>query len=801
MTYGIKAPGAGTDDGATRHAAVSPDAPVPPKAPVRPKVRVHHGDAFSDPYEWMRDVDDQAVADYVRAENDYCLKRTAHLAGLRTTLYDEIRSHVQETDMSVPMRMDGYWYVARTVEGRDYAVQCRVPVKSADDWDPPVIDPCSKPGSFPGEEIIFDANAEAKGHDFFRLGGMDISRDGRWMLYGVDVTGGERYDFRIRDLTTGEDLPDLLRGVGGACLTPDGEWVFSVELDDAWRPCAVWRHRVGSPSSADVEVYREKDERFWVSVGMSFDESLIVIGVDSKTTSEMLTLDVRDPEGAFEVFVPRSDGTEYSAEFSTLEGAGEGGVDVPIAVVYHNAVNPNFEIDVVDMRSHHPPFRLGEGVVIAQGSPYGCERGDAVVAGASALPAGTAYDDPHNPEVLRGRHGLTIEGMSVRRGYVVLSYRAEGLPHIAVIPKDDAAEDYRKSNPWRFREMSIPGLAGDVTGEGERRLYSVGMSGNPSYDDPHLRYSFASLTRPAELHEYDPRTDVDTLLKRVDVPGGFDARRYAERRVWVDARDGERIPVSLAWRRDLLDGGRRKDGSPAPMFITGYGAYEISSDPGFSVSRLNFLDRGVLYAVVHVRGGGEMGRAWYEQGRRLNKRHTFEDFVDATRWLHGRGWGESGTTVANGGSAGGLLMGAVANMDPRSYAGIEADVPFVDALTSILDPSLPLTVTEWDEWGDPLHDEDVYRYMKSYSPYENAPTTAQDAAGFPRILVTSSMNDTRVLVVEPLKWVARLQAAGVDAMERIEVEAGHGGASGRYRQWEELSFENAWCLDVMGITD
>ena len=289
------------------------------------------------------------------------------------------------------------------------------------------------------------------------------------------------------------------------------------------------------------------------------------------------------------------------------------------------------------------------------------------------------------------------------------------------------------------------------------------------------------------------------LLKRAVVLGGFDPADYAERRLWVTSRDGESIPVSLVWRRDRLDDARRPDGRPAPMFITGYGAYEISSDPGFSSGRLGLLDRGVLYAVAHIRGGGEMGRAWYEQGRRLAKKHTFEDFVDVTAALQRMGLAEPVTTVANGGSAGGLLMGAVANMAPELYAGIEADVPFVDALTSILHPSLPLTVTEWDEWGDPLHDAEIYRYMKSYAPYENAPASPEQGRGFPRILVTTSMNDTRVLVVEPLKWVARLQAAGVDAIERIEREAGHGGTSGRYRQWRELAFENAWCLDVMGI--
>ena len=348
-----------------------------------------------------------------------------------------------------------------------------------------------------------------------------------------------------------------------------------------------------------------------------------------------------------------------------------------------------------------------------------------------------------------------------------------------------------------------------------RRLYTIGTGGNPSYDAPRMRYSFASYTRPGELHEIDPATGKDTLLKRATVLGDFDPRNYMERRVWITARDGERIPISLVWHRDC-------PAQDSPMFITGYGAYEISSDPGFSVARLSMLDRGVLYAVPHIRGGGEMGRAWYEQGRRLNKKHSFEDFVDATRALQDAHLADARRTVANGGSAGGLLMGAIANMAPECYAGVEADVPFVDALTSILDPDLPLTVTEWDEWGDPLHDPEVYQYMKSYTPYENVPVAraedgdgetvddkvssagaatgkAVSAAQFPKIFITTSMNDTRVLYVEPLKWLARLQSAGVDAVAKIEVEAGHGGISGRYKQWQEVSYENAWCMDVMGL--
>ena len=908
------------------------EVPMPPVAKRETKRREFHGDVFEDDYEWMRDKESAEVRDYVAAENRYCEHRMAHLAGLRNTLFEELKSHVEETDMSVPTRVNDYWYFTRTQQGKQYGVQCRIPARGENDWEPPVVDAKGEPGSMPGEQIVFDVNRESEGHDFFRLGGMDVSKDGRWLLYGVDVTGDERYDFRIRDLesltavdadgafpdldmpmadeslsfrdagaaepaeaTAGDEaterpaaaeLPEHFDGIGSACFTPDGKWVFWVEVDDSWRPFAVWRHQVGTSVDDDVCVYREADERFWVGVGISFDERNIVIGTGSKTTTEVLMLPVVTPEGEFQAFIPRQTDVEYDVSFACFEGAGEHGEDVPLAVVYHNAVNPNFEIDVIDMRDHKPPYRLGEGVCVAAGSPYGCEHGE------SDKPITEAYFNPANPAILQGAHGLGIEGIALHRHFVSLSYRSDGQPHVAYMTKDVASADFLAGRPWRFVELLPPPLEGDwdmvaadrqdVTGDhgetlwtddaekaessasaspgtgksatsmkgdgiskrsgdwfvglfgsttdhtessdgasddhlpGEtRRLYTIGTGGNPSYDAPRMRYSFASYTRPGELHEIDPATGKDALLKRATVLGDFDPRNYMERRVWITARDGERIPVSLVWHRDC-------PAQDSPMFITGYGAYEISSDPGFSVARLSMLDRGVLYAVPHIRGGGEMGRAWYEQGRRLNKKHSFEDFVDATRALQDAHLADARRTVANGGSAGGLLMGAIANMAPECYAGVEADVPFVDALTSILDPDLPLTVTEWDEWGDPLHDPEVYQYMKSYTPYENVPVAraedgdgetvddkvssagaatgkAVSAARFPKIFITTSMNDTRVLYVEPLKWLARLQSAGVDAVAKIEVEAGHGGISGRYKQWQEVSYENAWCMDVMGL--
>ena len=793
--------------------------PKPPEAKQVPSVRTFHGDTFTDPYEWMRDKDSADLKSYVAAENAYTSARTAGLANLRKTLFDEFRSHVQETDMSVPTRLDGYWYYARTQEGKQYGVQCRMPIRGEDDWTPPEINANDAPGVIPGEQVILDANTEAEGHDFFQIGGMDISKDGTWLLFGVDTSGDEQYDFRIRNLDTGEQLPDELDGLAAACFTPDGRYVFATLLDDAQRPYAIRRHKVGEPVERDVIVYEEHDEKFWVGIGLSFDERNLVIGTGSKTTTEVLMLPTATPEGEFQAFIPRQEGVEYDVSFAVFEHAGEHGEDLPVAIVYHNLANPNFEIDVIDMSAARPPYRIGDGLRIVQGSPYGSEDGEKVIAGASAMPVGTPYDDATNPQILRGVRGLAVEGIAMHEHFVALSYRANGLPKLAVMSKQQAAQDFLARRPWQFAEVNVPELDGDWDGASDdaavnppqlkdfegssARLYSIGTAGNPSYEAPRMRYMVTGYTRPGELREFDPRTGEDVLLKRANVLGSFDARDYVERRIWVQVRDGEQVPVSLVWRRDCVRG-------RMPMFVIGYGAYEISSDPAFSVSRLSMLDRGVLYVVPHVRGGGEMGRAWYEMGRRRNKKHTFEDFIDVTAAIQDCGLADRARTVANGGSAGGLLMGAVANMAPERFAGIEADVPFVDALTTILDPTLPLTVTEWDEWGDPLHDAETYRYMKTYTPYENAPAPGEGGArwpdgtpvtAFPKIFVTTSMNDSRVMVVEPLKWVARLQAAGLDAIIKIEAEAGHGGTSGRYAQWKQICYENAWVLAAMGIEE
>ncbi|WP_273490643.1 S9 family peptidase [Gordonia otitidis] len=711
-------------------------------APAAKKVRterVHHGDTFVDEYEWLRDKDDAEVIAFLEAENAYTEAHTAQLADLRATIFGEIKSRTKETDMSVPSRRGGYWYYGRTQEGKQYGIQCRCPIGDVDDWTPPEV---SDDAPLPGEEILLDANVEAQGHEFFSLGALAVSHDGKWLAFSTDVVGDERYTLRFKNLETGDLLPDVITDTaGGASWSLDAKHVFYQTVDAAWRPDTVWRHDIGAGTD-DVKVFHEPDERYWVGMGSTRSDKYLMIVTGSKITSECFVLAADDPTGEFRSVAPRVEGVEYSVEHAEISGR-------DYFLIVHNDIRDgekaeDFAIDIAPV------------------------------------------DDPSvRTEFIGHRRGVRIEDIDAFRDYLVLSYRADALPRVSIadlrrIDGVPVAED--------FIEVAVA-----------QELFSLGLAGNREWTTPRLRFGYGSFIEPAELFELDVETGERTLLKRQPVLGGYDPDEYEQSREWATATDGTRIPLSVVRRKGVgvADDGRP---TPAPLLIYGYGSYEASFDPGFSVSRLSMLDRGVVFVLAHVRGGGEMGRHWYENGKTLTKKNTFTDFVDSARYLVEKGWTTPQQMVAEGGSAGGLLMGAVANLAPELFNGILASVPFVDALNSILDPSLPLTVIEWDEWGDPLHDPEVYEYMKSYSPYENV--TAQP---YPSILAETSLNDTRVMYTEAAKWVAKLQALSTsDApiLLKTEMSAGHGGVSGRYKQWEEVAFELAWILQQTGaLTD
>ncbi|WP_353808217.1 S9 family peptidase [Agromyces sp. SYSU T00194] len=700
---------------------------TPPVTPKRPTERTHHGDTFHDPYEWLRDKDSPEVLAHLHEENAYTKARNEHLTLLQEQLFEEIRDRTKETDLSVPTREGAWWYYSRTVEGQQYGIHCRVPVAGPDDWDPPQLP--EDGGALPGEQVLLDANVEARGHEFFSLGSFDVSEDGGTLLYATDVEGDERYTIRLRSLATdatGDEFADEIPNTAhGALFDPSGRYVFYATVDESWRPDTIWRHEVGTPAADDVRVFHEPDEQFWIGIGLTRSRKYLIIEAGSNITSEAHLLDADDPTGEFRVVWPRVRGVEYDVEHAIARGHDR-------LLILHNDGAVNFEL-----------------VSVAADDPQG-ERRMLV---------------PHSDRI-------RLEGVDAFRDFVAVEYRREGLPRLAVARVPNGANHDDTPHELAFDE----------------ELCSVGLGGNPEWTQPTLRIGYTSFVTPTTVSDYVVDTGKLRLRKQQPVLGGYDPADYVQRREWATAEDGTRIPISLVYRRDLVT-----PGTPAPTLLYGYGSYEHSIDPGFGIPRLSLLDRGMIFAVAHVRGGGEMGRLWYEHGKQLHKRNTFTDFVACAEQLIDDDWTAPDRLVAQGGSAGGLLMGAVANLAPRHFSGILAEVPFVDALTSILDPDLPLTVIEWDEWGDPLHDPEVYAYMKSYTPYENVHETH-----YPPILAVTSLNDTRVLYVEPAKWVARLREVGADAQLKIEMAAGHGGVSGRYRAWRERAFSYAWVIDAAG---
>jgi oligopeptidase B len=701
-----------------------PPASAAPIARRQPITRSHHGDVFVDPYEWLREKDNPEVISYLEAENAYTEAQTADLTELSDAVFSEIKARTKETDLSVPNYTShpggsAYWYYIRTVEGSEYPIYCRVVASDREKLPDPEQE-------IVGEEVLLDANVEADGHEFFSLGAFSVSFDGRLLAYSVDLSGAERFTIMIKDLVSRELLVDQISDTAYGVAWAKNSHLFYTRADEAWRPYVVLRHRLGTDPSEDVAVTTETDERFWLSVGASRDDRWIMIGAESKITSEVRILSTDDPAGQPRLVAPRRQGVEYD-----VEPAGDR------LLIVHNDGAEDFELAEAPL---------------------------------------TATSHTEWTPVLRHRQGVRILSVSAYASHAVVSLRRDGLTGLHVMPRD-AAGNLREGSDIAFDEP----------------LYVVYAPGESEYETATIRVGYASLLIPDSIYDYHLTTQELILLKRtpvLDDPrfGSYQPDNYIQERGWATAPDGTRVPLSIVRRADIpLDGS-------APALLYGYGSYEASMDPGFAVSRLSLLDRGIVYAIAHVRGGGELGRTWYEQGKRLAKMNTFTDFIACADYLVERGYTTPQRLAARGGSAGGLLMGAIANLAPERFRAIHAGVPFVDALTTILNPELPLTVIEWDEWGDPLHDPEVYAYMKSYTPYENVRSVE-----YPAILATTSLNDTRVFYVEPAKWIAALRHVATNSAERkillkTEMVAGHGGVSGRYKSWHELAFEYAWII-------
>lgn len=699
----------------------------PPVAPRRPTMLEAHGDRRVDEWFWLRQRDDPDVLSLLRAENAFTERQTAHLAGLRDELFTEMKARIVETDLSVPVAKGPWWYYERTLEGHDYGIHCRLPVKSTglDATTPPSV----SDGERPDEQVLLDENVLAEAHGYLDVANLAVSPGHSRLAYSFDTTGDEHFTLKVRDLESGDDLDDAIEGTSyGVAWANDESTVFFTRPDAANRPFQLWRHRVGSHPEQDVLVVEERDERFHLGVGRTKDGGYVVVEMHSRVTSEVHVIPADRPEEAPRIVQPRAQGVEYGIEHH--DGT---------FIVLTNDRAENFRV-VATPADNPSPLTWCELI-------------------------------PHRPDV-------RLEGLDVFAGHLVSYERRQGVPRIRVIalPADGPRWDRELPEGYLVPCPETP---------------SASWGGpNPEFASRSLRYEYSSLVTPRSVYDLDLDTGDAVLRKRQPVLGDYDPARYATERLWATAPDGTEVPLSIVSRRDVA-----RDGS-APCLLYGYGSYEYSIDPIFSSLRLSLLDRGFIFAIAHVRGGGELGRHWYENGKLLAKPNTFSDFVACAHKLIEDRWTAPDRLVARGGSAGGLLVGAVANLAPELFRAMVAEVPFVDCLSTMLDDTLPLTVIEWEEWGNPGADPEVYSVMKSYTPYEGVRPTR-----YPALLVTAGLEDPRVGYWEPAKWVQKLRATdpGGHVLLKVELDSGHAGPSGRYEAWRDEAFVVSFVLDAVGL--
>jgi oligopeptidase B len=600
------------------------------------------------------------------------------------------------------------------------------------------------PAGEPGEEeqILLDENALAEGTEYFAVGSAAVSHDHRWLAYSTDHRGNEKYELCFRPLDAEiAPAPEAVPETGyGLAWSAATDYVFYVRMDEAQRPFQLWRHELGHDPAGDVLVFEEPDRRFSLGTGTTRDTAFVLIGLHSTNTTEWLAIPSDDPLGEPRVVLPRREGVEYAVDHLTPTPGGAGWF-----VVLTNDGAQDFR------------------VLAAPDDALGTETGWR--------------------EVVPYRPGVRVEDVDAFSSVLVLSERSEAQTQVRVLPlpEGEPFEGDLLESGWIVPSIESPS--------------STWLGTNPEPDAPALRIGRMSLVTPSSVLQITLAGREETLLKQEPVLGDFDATRYTTYREWTVAPDGTRVPLSVVHRKDLA--------LPAPCVLYGYGAYEMSIDPSFSPHRLSLLDRGIVFVIAHVRGGGEMGRAWYEDGRMEHKANTFSDYIASARHLLDAGIARPGALVGRGASAGGLLIGAVANQAPELFRALVAEVPFVDCVTTMLDDELPLTVGEWEEWGNPLADESAYRRMLTYSPYDNVRGHNPDGSPrtYPNLFVTAGLNDPRVAYWEPAKWVAKLRAESPSTrvLLKTELGAGHGGPSGRYDAWKEEALVYAFLLDVLGL--
>ena len=729
-----------------------------PQAKKIPTERTHHGDTFIDQYEWLREKDSPEVIAHLKAENSYAEAITADQQPLRESIFNEIKHRTVETDLSVPSRRGDWWYFTRTIEGEQHAIYCRVPaVTTAADastadqqesWTPPEV---AAGVALEGEETFFDTNTEAAKHPFYQLGGMSLNAEGTLLAYSEDTSGDEHYTVRFRTLTSGENLPEEIGNVhGGPVLEPSGQRAYYMVADASWRPYRLYMHALGTAAEDDRLILEITDEQLWTGIGLSADKRELVIISGNSEYDESRLLDISDPAAEPVLLISAQRRILHSIDPMEIDGE-------RLLLITHNQEGPNNALSLSDV----------ESLTAQSASAPTLDLGQLVL--------------PHEETV-------KLEGVSVTAAQVIVAARRDTVESIQLLSLETLRAARAGAAP--VPTSTLPGPDFDD------ELFTCGVIA-AEYEAPFFRVAYESWLTPTRICDIDHLRATPQLRRETPV-NDVDLDAYRATRIWAptgDARaDGTavEVPVTVLHHRDVS-----ADGSN-PTLVYGYGSYEMSMDPSFGVPRLSLLDRGIVFAIAHVRGGGELGRGWYEDGKKLKKTNTFTDFLAATDHLISTGWADPSRVAALGGSAGGLLMGAVTNLAPEKYVAVLAQVPFVDNLTTILDPELPLSALEWEEWGNPITDEEVYRYMKSYAPYENIREVR-----YPAIAAVTSLNDTRVLYVEPAKWVQVLrenQQGEAPIVMKIEMDGGHGGASGRYEGWKERAWDYAFLAYHLGAS-
>jgi oligopeptidase B len=650
-----------------------------------------------DPWFWLREKSDPEVIAHIEAENAYASAILEPTSDLQEAIFTEIKDRTLETDLAVPAQKGEYWYATRTEEGESYAIRVRM-----------------HGGPDGPSELVLDENAEAEGNDYFRLGNFSVSADHHFVAYSVDTTGAESYTTRIREITTQQDLPDVLNECRyGLAWSSDGAHLFYTVADEALRPYQIWRHEVGTDQADDVLVIQEDDDRYFFGLGRTRSGDFIVITADSAVAESAWVIPADDATTEPRAVLPRIEGVEYSIDHRD---------DVFWVVINDEGA---------DGRLATVPV-LGGGLT----------------------------------EMVAHETGRKLVAPMCFADHVLVWGRANGLPAVFTYGNE-------RLTPIEFDEP----------------VYEVAPDANNEFNVPKVRYGYESFVTPRSVYDHDLDSGERTLLKRTPVLGDFEPGDYVQERHWAPARDGAMIPVSFVRHVDMPINGS------AALLLYVYGAYEISMPVRFSIARLSLLDRGVGFAIAHVRGGGEMGKAWYENGKLANKPNTFSDLVDVADHLSTAGICSKDRIAARGASAGGLTIGAALNLAPSAFAAMVAEVPFVDVVNTMLDPDLPLTVVEWEEWGNPQVAEE-YGWIRAYAPYENVERVVR-----PPILVTAGLNDPRVSYWEPAKWVQLLrERSGPDAevLLKTEMSAGHFARSGRYDLWRDEATILAFVLTRLG---